>query len=882
MEKLEITVGTHFFQVRPGNSEKYKALCMSFTRKYIKVDVQGQTKTVTVFAAANQARTWFRFHINAFKDFDMHLVYNGIKREDVIMLYLPEPTVEKADIKVLPKWTPMDYQLPILDYLTKPVGKKDDATGQWVDGGPRSRLVGIQTGKGKGQPFSAKIKIPGGWTTMGEIQVNDVITAKDGSPCIVEAIHPQGFKPVYKVTFADGRSTRVDDTHLWKVNSTEFSSGSEFVLLDTMAVKALVEKGDQVISVPLCNSEQIVEVDLPFDPYLLGSLLSSKGVFGSGAASFKTADADVYQRFKTALPKGCTLGEKAEVAAGEMMTANISHDKRKAPYDEVQAGLKMLGLDRTNCYSRFIPEEYLNACSVQRVFLFHALMDSDGRVTDEGNIVFTTVSKQLAGNMQYLVRSLGGIAKLEVKGGERVGAPVYEIEIRIPHPYSAFSCKRLSNAAKEKVQVVKDLKLAIKSIEYDKDEPTQCISVKHAERLYVTDDFIVTHNTFCALKAISDLGYKFVVIVLAQFVTKWAGGIDPETKKYVEGDIEKVLDIKPKEILKVQGGKAMQALTQMALTEGSMDDFKAIVISNRTYENYLRCYENYGTEMDTMGYLVSPDELWQKLGIGIRLVDEVHMHFHANFRLDLYTHVMRSISLSATLKSSDQAMVRIYQVAYPPQERFHEGPVDKYADSFGVIYGVPDNWSYKTTHRGTSNYNHTAYEASILKNKEFTKAYGDMFAEYIKMGYKANYKPGNKFILFAASIEMCTKLTEILSKKFPEYNIKRYVSGDSYETNYQQPDGRVTTIGSGGTGHDIKGLTDNHMGTAIDSIQANIQAFGRLRKIDDQQTRFYFYSCENIQKHMGYHSKKKELMRERAKSYTPLYHGTIGANNWCI
>ena len=744
-DNLEITVGTHFFQVRPGNSEKAKALCFNFARRFIKVDEQGKERKVTVFAAANKERSWFRFHINSFSEFDKQLMLNGIGKDKVTVIYLPEPDVPTCTITTLPHWKVLDYQEPIIDYLTKPVGKYDDSIRQWVDGGARSRLVGIQTGKGKALPMDAIIQTPQGPRLNGDLVVGDVIWAWSGVQTVVTGVHPQGKMKVYTVQLCDGRKVRCSGDHLWGVY---IEGDMERKVMSTTQIQVVMQT---------CNS---VRIDLP-----------------------RTGTAE----------------ENAEISA-LLASKGTGH--------RFNDGFHMLKFDTK--------EETLR------------------------------------------VRDLAWKCGMNARMNELIGGKCL-----------LFVVKNMDTFNTRTIPLVR-------ITESNEEVEMQCIEIEHRDKLYVTGDWVVTHNTFCALKAISELGYKFVVIVLAQFVEKWAGGYDKVKKEEIIGDITKVLDIQPKEILKVQGGQAMQALTEMAITPGSMDPYKAVVISNRTFENYLRAYENYGLDMETMGYHVPPEQLWSKLGIGLRLVDEVHMHFHANFRIDLYTHIKRSVSLSATLRTRDETMNRMYKVAYPPFERFQEGPVDKYADSYGIVYGLPPNWHYKTTHRGNPNYNHTAYEASILKNAAFTKAYGDMFTHYLKTGYKANYKPGNKFIVFAASVEMCTKLTDHLSKKFPEYSIKRYVSGDPYQENYIDPDGRVTTIGSGGTGHDIKGLTDNHLGTAIDALQSNIQAFGRLRKIDDQSTRFYFYSCENIPKQMGYHGKKKDLMKERAKSYTPMFYGTLG------
>ena len=62
-------------------------------------------------------------------------------------------------------------------------------------------------GTGKAQPLTAKIKIPGGWTTMGDIKVGDLVSTPDGLSAAVTGIFPQGIKQTYSVTLYDGRTT---------------------------------------------------------------------------------------------------------------------------------------------------------------------------------------------------------------------------------------------------------------------------------------------------------------------------------------------------------------------------------------------------------------------------------------------------------------------------------------------------------------------------------------------------------------------------------------------------------------------------------------------------------------------------------------------------
>ena len=157
-----------------------------------------------------------------------------------------------------------------------------------------------------------------------------------------------------------------------------------------------------------------------------------------------------------------------------------------------------------------------------------------------------------------------------------------------------------------------------------------------------------------------------------------------------------------------------------------------------------------------------------------------------------------------------------------------------------------------------------------MNNKTFMKGYGDMIKHYLDKGFVQNYEPGHKAIVFAATIDMCTRLKDHLSDAYPQFSVRRFVTGDDYHTDYQAPDIRVTTIGKGGTGLDIKNLTDAHMTNALDSIQQNIQAFGRLRNLLPKETRFFWYTNRRVPKHVKYHAKKMQLMKERALSVSNI------------
>jgi len=80
-------------------------------------------------------------------------------------------------------------------------------------------LVDAKAGTGKEQPLTSKILTPSGWTTMGEIRAGDKVCTPNKGINTVIAIHPQGIKDVYRVTFSDGTDTECGLNHLWKIGT---------------------------------------------------------------------------------------------------------------------------------------------------------------------------------------------------------------------------------------------------------------------------------------------------------------------------------------------------------------------------------------------------------------------------------------------------------------------------------------------------------------------------------------------------------------------------------------------------------------------------------------------------------------------------------------
>lgn len=356
--------------------------------------------------------------------------------------------------------------------------------------------------------------------------------------------------------------------------------------------------------------------------------------------------------------------------------------------------------------------------------------------------------------------------------------------------------------------------------------------------------------------SLSSINGRFIIIIKPMYINKWIK------------DVAEILEINTKEeAISVQGLEDLKALLMLAATPGGLKDIKVIIISNATIQMYLKLYEELGMGILNEGYMCVPEELFNHCRVTTRLIDEAHKDFHLNFKIDLYSNVAKSISLSATMLHDDPFIKQMQNLQFPPGLRYQGVVLKKYAHSYGVSYNLGYNRKVKTSEFGQSTYSHNAFEKSILKDPAFFESYARMVKDWVDEGYINKKTDGQRAAVFASTKEMCTKLTEYLQAEYPDLTVRRYVQGDPYKENYLECDIRVTTVLSGGTAHDVKNLIAVFLTIALKSVQANVQVLGRLRKIPDVIVRFYFFTCMDIGKHIVYHEEKEKLMRERAATY---------------
>ena len=370
-------------------------------------------------------------------------------------------------------------------------------------------------GAGKAQPLDAKVLTPTGWRKMGELKVGDQVMAETGKPTRIIKVFPQGKKQIFRVEFSDGSSTECCDDHLWLTyNYRERCGTAQAAKLGKdwpyakPKVRTLAEIRRTLIdeahpskpknhSIPMVAPVEFKERSVKLDPYLMGVLLGDGHIRAKGA-TFTSADPEIADLVK--LPDHTELSsapKQKTVALTYTIKGTRWHNN---PVTEI---LKDYGLQGLLSSHKFVPEDYLFNTIDVRLGVLQGLMDTDGYVDRRGtSCYYATVSPKLAENVAFLVQSLGGTAITSVKeksyrnkeGAKVVGQPCYQLTVSLPPTINPFRLPRKRDLVVPKTKY-QPTRYIVNVVPVGEKE-AQCIMVDAPSHLYVTDNFIVTHNSW--------------------------------------------------------------------------------------------------------------------------------------------------------------------------------------------------------------------------------------------------------------------------------------------------------------------------------------------------------------------------------------------------
>jgi phosphate starvation-inducible protein PhoH len=412
-------------------------------------------------------------------------------------------------------------------------------------------------GVGKAQPLDSIVYTPTGEKTMGEIEVGDYVIGDDGKKCTVIATHPQGIKPIYRVTFSDGSFTETCNEHLWftqtekdrnnrvKVKGKRYRKPLEGSVKELSEIKNSIHssRGCKNHSIPITNPVHFNEIPLFVNPYLMGVLLGDGGL-SQEKITFTNIDSEIIENVYNSVPESCIMNKIKSAKYGYSITSK----KLGGSQNDMLNEIRNCGLNSTKSNNKFIPKKYLFNSVENRIKLLQGLLDTDGYVNKKGtSIFFTTISFQLMSDVKFLVNSLGGIAYVSEKlpfykdknGNKIICNLAYTLTINLPNEIQPFGISRKLKLVKQKTKYKP--KRFITNVEYVGEKEAKCITIDSKRQLYLTDNFIVTHNSYIAMKKAIDLlhddknKYEKIIIVRPAVEAEEKLGSLP-------GDLEQKLD----------------------------------------------------------------------------------------------------------------------------------------------------------------------------------------------------------------------------------------------------------------------------------------------------------------------------------------------------
>jgi phosphate starvation-inducible PhoH-like protein len=406
--------------------------------------------------------------------------------------------------------------------------------------------------RGRAQPIFSKVLTPNGFALIGDLAVGDFVMGSDGQPTEVLGVYPQGRKPVYRVQTQDGASTLACGEHLWAVTTpSDKRRGKPPRILQTRDMLGRLRSAHQHrYELPLVSRPvEFERLHILMDPYALGLLLGDGCATTSTTPSFTSGDAELVTALESRLPD-TEIARKSGSGIDYVLRRKGGGRGGQRIVNPVTDLLRKLQLAGRKSNDKFVPTEYLYNTADVRLGVMQGLLDTDGGPVTQFErtcrIQYTTTSPRLREDMVFLVRSFGGVAYWRTRRaeGRRPGrargrdvhyrSDAYVIEIRLPAGIAPFRLGRK-----------RDLYDAhgggrpmrfIDSIEPAGETETVCIKVAAPDSLYITNDFLVTHNTLNEAFIILDEAQNATPAQMKMFLTRLGYG----AQAVVNGDVTQI------------------------------------------------------------------------------------------------------------------------------------------------------------------------------------------------------------------------------------------------------------------------------------------------------------------------------------------------------
>lgn len=338
--------------------------------------------------------------------------------------------------------------------------------------------------EGEALSLDTEIATPAGFIAMKDIKVGDTVLGGDGLPCTVTNVFPVLHnRPVYEVD-VDGTRIKADKNHKWLTSThieRAYEARRDRAYESVRTTEDIANSLKTVSGYSVSNHAiRAAEVrgtyqNLPIQPYTLGVWLGDGTSKGNTITSHDDDSPIVRALIESEGYK--TLDNKTKFCFGVKTLTTL--------------------IKQENLYkNKHIPEQYFHASLDQRMALLRGLLDTDGCISERGQVEFTNTNKRLACDVLRLVSSLGIKAKITSKSAGYSStiksSALFRVRFRTSLP--VFGLPRKSERLKKSTP--RDSWRYVKSVTPVTSEPVQCITVDSSDHTFlITRQYIKTHNS---------------------------------------------------------------------------------------------------------------------------------------------------------------------------------------------------------------------------------------------------------------------------------------------------------------------------------------------------------------------------------------------------
>ena len=404
---------------------------------------------------------------------------------------------------------------------------------------------------GKAQPLDSLILTPNGYVRMGDLKIGDVICDTEGGTQTIESIFPQGILDTYKITFSDNSVVECNDEHLWDVYYQR--KGKKIKATLTLS-EILKDKNKYYF--PIVNKVYFNEKELPISPFLLGLIIINGDFKCKNKIRINTIKKELIDHLLDNHIKFNVVHlEGNDSYVVDIKDTNLINNLKK---------LNIMGLERNEI---FIPDCYIYNSEKNRTEFLRGLFTLNGYLDKYKRVFLGVKSYKFIEGYTQIIKSFGGYVKYNTYYEDRIMTISKYNNI-----WAFFDCK-IPYKRKRYNKLNK-----IKNIEVIEPKEMQCIRVSNPNRQYITNDFVVTHNTFAAVLSVAEasLDGRFRGLFLRNNLgdARSSGGILDTFKYIYKDEVDVVESGEPRVTFKNSGAKIDVTHVSEQTREKLMQRFK--------------------------------------------------------------------------------------------------------------------------------------------------------------------------------------------------------------------------------------------------------------------------------------------------------------------